>query len=676
MVEQCFRKFGLSVILSALVLYLYIYGANETGTEIPKIIDPFFVNTEGCRIIAMDVMNHQIEKFTNWEWNHPRFYLKCPKTTWFRTEMANGDWYLKLSRDIGEILKENKLTNDWQITCYWLNFKIRWRWHSKLTHRTRFYLEFPYVLKVPKGVRHLRLQCVETETNKTLYNDAHFFIQPPPKKLLRKAPPRLQFWDKKDEKKSNIPPISVMILGMDSVSHLNFLRQMPKTAAYMRTNMSHVEFWGMNKIGVNTYPNLIALLTGLSAQEAYKLILRDKYMDRLPLIWKDFKKAGYNTSFGEDHARLSVFYFDQKGFENHTTDHNLHDFMAELFLIRENSSLPLTYCIGERTFLDVLMEMIDRLLPHYQRYPFFSFYWWSNGLHEFFNAPRLVDDRFQRLLRSLDDSGVTNNTIIFFMSDHGLRWGKFRYTFQGMIEDSQPLLSILYPKWMQNTYSQAIQNLHANAHSLVTTYDLHATLKHILDIDSLQDNSIRKTSEDLWELKGNKTPRAVSLFLPVPPWRSCNSSHIERRFCLCHRQVSVPSTHRIAKQSAQFIVDSINKMLEEYAMCIPLQLDSILSAHVEVPERDFKKNYRIEGRHLNGRYRDRGPSVRTREYSDRDVIVRLKTKPMEAFFEGMTRKHGGAISLIGEIIRVGGGENNTNGCIANSKLEPFCHCGV
>lgn len=667
MVKQCFRKFGLGAILLGLVFYLYIYGANETETEIPKIPHPYFVNTEGCRIIAMDVMNHQIEKFTDWEWKHPRFFLKCSKTTWFRTEMANGDWYLKLSRDIGEILKENGLTNDWQITCYWLNFKIRKRWHSKLTHRTRFNLEFPYVLKVPKGVKQLRIQCVQTETNKSIYNDAHFFIQPPPEKLLTKAPPRLQFWDKIDGRKTNMSPISVMILGLDSVSHLNFIRQMPKTAAYMRSNMSHVEFWGLNKIGASTYANLIALLTGLSADEADQFVSKDQYMNRLPLIWKDFKKAGYNTSFAEDHARLSVFYFSKKGFGDYqTTDHNLHDFMAELHLIRQSSSLPSTYCIGERTFLDILIEMTDRLLPHYQRYPFFSFYWWTNGFHEFFNAPRLMDDRFQRMLKSLDDSGVTNNTLILLMSDHGMRWGKFRNTFQGMIEDSQPLLSVLYPKWLREAYPQTVQNLHANAHSLVTTYDLHATLMHILDIDSLRDQSIRKMSEDLWELKGNRTPRAVSLFLPIPPWRNCNSSNIQKKFCLCHRKRSIPSTNPLVKKSARLIVDSINKMLKEYAMCVPLQLDSILSAHFEVPESDIKRDYYIEGKeHIN-----------EKEYTDLDVIVRFKTKPMDAFFEGMTRKHESTISLIGEIIRVGFERNNTNGCIANAKLEPFCHCAV
>nr|XP_017109365.2 uncharacterized protein LOC108133803 [Drosophila bipectinata] len=672
MVEKCFRKLGLCVILSALVVYFFIYGAHDTVTEIR---DPFFVNTDGCRIISMDVMNHQIEKFTNWEWNHPKFKLKCPKTTWFRTEMANGDWYLKLSRDIDDILKESGLTNDWEITCYWLNFKIHRRWRSKLTHRTRFDLDFPYVLKVPKGVRHLRLQCVETETNKSLYNDAHFFIQPTPEKLLKPPPPRLKFWDKRNQRRSEMPPISVMILGIDSVSHLNFLRQMPKTAAYMRSNMSHVEFWGMNKIGLNTYPNLIALLTGLSSDEANGLISEDKFMDRLPLIWKDFKKAGYNTSFAEDHARVSMFYYKKKGFDKPTTDHNLHDFMTELYLIRENCSLALTYCIGERTFLDVLMEMTDRMLPHYQRYPFFSFYWWSNGLHEFFNSPRLMDERFQRLLGSLDDSGVTNNTLIFFMSDHGMRWGKFRHTFQGMIEDSQPLLSVLYPKWMRETYPQAIQNLHSNAHSLMTTYDLYATMKHVLDIESLQDESIQKMSDDLWDLKGKSTPRAVSLFLPIPPWRNCNSSHIKKKFCLCHRQVSIPPTDQIAKQSAQLILDSINKMLEEYAMCIPLKLDSILSAHFEVPERDLKNSHRREGSHLNENYRDQGPWFRIKKNTDRDVIVLLKTKPMDAFFEGMTRKHGNTMSLIGEIIRIGY-DGNKNVCIANAKLEPFCHCGV
>nr|XP_016928820.1 uncharacterized protein LOC108009182 [Drosophila suzukii] len=671
--ERNFRKLGLGVILTALILYTVLFMDTQIYEAGGKIHNAFFVNTDGCRIIAMDVMNPTIAKYTDWEWKDKRFYLDCPYQTWFRTEVANGEWYLKLIRDIDKILEENDLTHDWQIKCFWFHMDVVSRWKARLSHRTQFPLEFPYALKVPKGVRHLRVRCINTFTNKSLYEDAHFFIQPPPEKLLKKAPPTLKYWNEEKYSNKETPPTSVMILGLDSVSHLNLLRQMPKTVRYMHQNMSHVEFWGFNKIGTNTFPNLIALLTGLSAAESQEFWLRQNYMDNLPLIWKEYKKAGYNTSFAEDMAIYSMFYYGKPGFKRPTTDNNLHEFMVDMYILRQSSSVADTHCVGERTFMDVLLEMNDRLLPHKQRYPFFSFYWWANGFHEFFNSPRLADGRFERLLRSLDDAGITNNTIILFMSDHGLRWGRFRRSFQGMIEDCQPFLSVLYPDWMRKKYPTAIRNLAGNAHSLITTYDLHATLKHILDLKSLNDKPIAQKTEELWKLKGSETPRAVSLFLPIPPWRTCNTSHIPSEFCLCHKQVSIPESNRVVKKAASIIIDYVNQLMAEYPVCIPLELDSIESAYFAAPQRD--NEYYIEKGHKNS-YPEQGPYWEKRKYEDRDIVVRLKTKPGKAYFEGITRRQGKKLFLVGEVVRVGDDGNKNNDCIENPLLEPFCHCAI
>ncbi|XP_017050131.1 uncharacterized protein LOC108094181 [Drosophila ficusphila] len=671
--EKSFRKLGLGVILTALILYALLFMDTLIYEAGGRIHNAFFVNTDGCRIVAMDAMNPTIAKYTDWEWEDRRFYLECREKTWFRTEVANGEWYLKLIRDIDKILEENDLEHDWQIECFWFRIRVTSRWRTKLTHRTKFLLEFPYAVKVPRNLRHLRVRCINTLTNKSLTEDAHFFVQPPPEKLLKKAPPSLKRWDGKSLSGDGTPPISVMILGLDSVSHLNLIRQMPKTVRYMRQNMSHVEFWGFNKIGHNTYPNLIALLTGLSASESQQYWIKQNCMDDLPLIWKEFKKAGYNTSFAEDMAIYSMFYYGKPGFKRPTTDHNFHDYMVEMYVLRESSSVADTHCVGGKTFIDVLLEMNEKLMPHKQRYPFFSFYWWANGFHEFFNSPRLADGRFERLLRSLDETGITNNTIILFMSDHGLRWGRFRRSFQGMIEDSQPFVSVLYPEWMRKEYPLALRNLAGNAHSLITTYDLHKTMKHILDLSSLKDDSIIKKSEELWKLKGSQAPKAVSLFLPIPPWRNCNTSHIPSEFCLCHKQVSIPENNRGVKKTASIIIDYINQLMVEYPVCVPLKLDSIVSAYFAVPERN--DDFHVEKGHKNA-YPEQGPFWEKRTYEDRDIVVRLKTKPGNAYFEGMTRKQGSKLSLIGEVVRVGDDGNKNNDCIENPLLEPFCHCAL
>ncbi|KAL7630135.1 UNVERIFIED_CONTAM: hypothetical protein RMT77_019726 [Armadillidium vulgare] len=56
--------------------------------------------------------------------------------------------------------------------------------------------------------------------------------------------------------------LSVIMFGTDSVSRLNFLRTQPKTYQYLTKELKAFEYKGYNKVGENTFPNVIALLTG------------------------------------------------------------------------------------------------------------------------------------------------------------------------------------------------------------------------------------------------------------------------------------------------------------------------------------------------------------------------------------------------------------------------------
>ncbi|KAH8255662.1 hypothetical protein KR038_008066 [Drosophila bunnanda] len=644
--ERSFRNLGLGVILLALVVYLYLF----TGTQqMPvRIRNAYFVNTPGCRIVAMDVMNPP--KRTNWERPEPKFHQSCLAARWFHAVVKERSWYLKLVVDIDRILDKYGFNHEGQIHCHWSQFR-----RTRHLGSTLFDLCYPYAIKVPKDVIQLRVTCSNSLTNATLCDEAHYFINPPPQELLPYPPASLEYWDKKMSAKGGTSPISVMIVGLDSVSHLQFLRQMPKTQDYIRQKTSHVEFWGYNKVGVNAYQNLIPMLTGLSEAESQKYWDWKRKLDGLPLIWKDYKAAGYNTSFGEDWAFFSMFHDIKPGFANQTTDHNFHDLLTQVFMQRLKYQKDNTGC-----FLDVLMEMNYKLLPHMQRYPFFSFYWWGNGVHDYMEMSRFIDDRFERFFNRLNDIGIMNNTIIIFMSDHGLRWGPSRQTFQGMIEDSQPFLSILYPAWMRNKYPMAIKNLAGNAHSLVTTYDLHETFRHLLDPETLEDESISLRMEELSRRNASQIPRGVSLFLDIPPERTCETSHISSAFCLCNKQVAISVDHPIAKLSANVIVNSINKLLEEYPVCVPLLLESIVSAQFAVPERqnhvDTKKSHKSEF------------------FTEKDILVRLKAKPGTAYFEGMTRMHKDSLHLIGDVVRLGGDNYINNDCIQNPVLAPFCYC--
>lgn len=56
--------------------------------------------------------------------------------------------------------------------------------------------------------------------------------------------------------------LGVAVVGLDSVSRLNFMRQLPKSFKVITDTLDGVVLKGFNKVGENTFPNLIPILTG------------------------------------------------------------------------------------------------------------------------------------------------------------------------------------------------------------------------------------------------------------------------------------------------------------------------------------------------------------------------------------------------------------------------------
>lgn len=53
-----------------------------------------------------------------------------------------------------------------------------------------------------------------------------------------------------------------MVVGLDSVSRLNFMRQLPKAYRLLTDNLDATVLIGFNKVGHNTFPNVVPMLTG------------------------------------------------------------------------------------------------------------------------------------------------------------------------------------------------------------------------------------------------------------------------------------------------------------------------------------------------------------------------------------------------------------------------------
>src|SRR5262249_21243389 len=119
----------------------------------------------------------------------------------------------------------------------------------------------------------------------------------------------------------NEDQLSVFLFVLDSLSISLFRRSMPLTYEYLTKRQKFFLFEGFHKIGDNTFPNMVPLLSGLRTRteqadmpvEVRMVYARD-YFDNFPLIWKNFSAAGYETTFLEDWPKFGLFQYAKKGF--------------------------------------------------------------------------------------------------------------------------------------------------------------------------------------------------------------------------------------------------------------------------------------------------------------------------------------------------------------------------
>ncbi|CAG2064629.1 unnamed protein product, partial [Timema podura] len=111
----------------------------------------------------------------------------------------------------------------------------------------------------------------------------------------------------KDKIKLGSTHLNVLILGIDSISRMNFIKSMPKTYKYLKIN-DWFELTGYNKVGENTFPNVMALMTGHRVNSHFP-----SKLDDFPLLWKDYHREGYVTAIMEDEPYFSTFNFEKIG---------------------------------------------------------------------------------------------------------------------------------------------------------------------------------------------------------------------------------------------------------------------------------------------------------------------------------------------------------------------------
>ncbi|RCN48828.1 hypothetical protein ANCCAN_05111 [Ancylostoma caninum] len=331
---------------------------------------------------------------------------------------------------------------------------------------------------------------------------------------------------------------NVYVILLDSIASTQGTRNLPQTMHFFEKSMEAVSFPHINKVGLNSRPNGVALWFGKSMEKVDRKLfgLPDiepdwsynyfctRYVDNETFLMREFSERGYKTLLAEDWSRGTLNWPTCKGFKKQPTDHYMRPFQLAL---EKNVSklLERTYnkanCIEQHQ--DILRYLED-FINSYKGIPKFGWIWLSLLGHDHESGVIHADPDFQRFLlhnkKKLDDS------FVIILGDHGLRGGRVTHTKLGSLEMNNPMFSISVPKKLRKS-TDILSILRENSARLQTHYDIRATL---LDILKYQPSS-NFTDRSYVAFNGEY---GTSLLRTQPSVeRTCKNLPIPISYCTC-----------------------------------------------------------------------------------------------------------------------------------------------
>lgn len=583
----------------------------------------FLVNTNKCKIKNINPYNSEVLKFFN-----RREYISCNDNKPLLT-------YIEKRGDVA-VLKINQsavpLYSYFYVYCCYQNvtrkyFKDGPDDHIRTSSRCKRF-DNETIIEAPA----VKVKCQNFWHR--VYENAHTVVL-----KTEEIKEKIKRFDRTKQ------PLSVLFLGIDSISRINFIRMLPKTRTFL-VQRNWIEMKGYNKMGDNTFPNLMAVFTGKNESYAFKTCHPYNVggMDKCDLVWYDFRKAGYVTGYAEDETSINTFNYLKKGFNNTPSDY----YFRPYFIAAEELSISwvdgMRYCTGPETSGERILNLAKEFSTTFKDDPFFGVFWTNTFSHNELTTPSVMDAKILDLFNSLEQEGVFNTTMMIFISDHGIRFGDIRNTRTGWYEERLPFIYIWLPQWFRNLYPKTIQNLQTNENRFTTPYDVFMTLQDAL-AHSVQNYTIRPSSA---------CSTCASLFEEAMEDRNCEESGIDLHWCTCENYEYINPQDTLVMQSVDFIISEIHNMLRSKNIsqkCHEHTLEKVISSNISKRQTNFF-------------------------VLDYNLVIMFKTKHGATFEATVNVKEGETerelkFKLLGKISRLDWYANSSN-CVDDLKM--YCYC--
>ena len=469
--------------------------------------------------------------------------------------------------------------------------------------------------------------------------------------------------------------LSVLLFGVDSVSRSCAIRKLLKTNKYLTETLKTYDFKGHMKVGENTLPNIVPLLTGrrVWTPEVPMRDYRNEPYDGFPFLWRNFSAEGYATLYAEDMADIGTFNYLSRGFINPPTDHYMRPYwlgLSEINKIQSKLSYVLRYlensninlqkgsamCYGDKPHHVIQLDYLKKFIQSYTGKRKFALSFMTEIAHEYPNFLSYADKDFKDFLQWMHEKGHLNHTVLIFFSDHGARIDEIRNTFVGRIEERMPFVSVYIPEYMKKKFPNLDKNMQINAKRLTTNFDLYQTL-----VDILQGNFESPTR---FNVDGKL--RGISLFGPVPESRSCSDAWIPENFCACYSSIPVNvSINPIVQEAANEMVSSINLRLHSQPTCAHLSLHKIQEAH--------KISHGLEHTSTENKGISLFQFFKPEKEENQRYFVVIETVPGHAIFDALYDHSSRGGKLVGKVVRANKYRHQGD-CISDRYLRPLCYC--
>lgn len=330
---------------------------------------------------------------------------------------------------------------------------------------------------------------IRIECPKFNYTNVHVFIR-------HELDEELALQKVADQKLNQDDYYNILMVGVDTISHLNGVRQFNKTRQFLFDQFKSIEFLGYNKVGENTFPNLIPLLTGLKPEQLIQLQCwlattytvdsdrGDDYLDNCRYLWNFYQQIGYVTYFSEDWPQASTFNYLKPGFKHEPTNHYGRPFTLarKSLLFPQFDSIGCASCQLDTPIVKIDLDNLKSFVEAHSGRPHFAFHWINCPQHDDLNGGSMVDNIMKSFFEEIHNITQLDRTFVIFFSDHGYRWNPFVSTQIGHYESSLPMFTMAPPARFIQRHPDLYKRLLDHQSALLTPFDMFKTLLAIRDL--------------------------------------------------------------------------------------------------------------------------------------------------------------------------------------------------